>query len=332
MHAERTLISPLVRLGKRLRRRALLLDPREATLDYRGFAVTTQAKRELLDTVGRSFVHGYNAGVDEPDPHRLAELITAAVPAAYQGFAFEGAAMSYTLLDTLPPGGDRLAALLAGPGRPHRYLVHCGAGWAFARLRLHPRLDRTDDTLLAWLMFDGFGFHQAYFAAPHKVHELRPSPRWREQQRRVFDQGVGRALWFVEGADVRRVAGRIGAFAGSRHADLWAGAGLAATYAGGVSEEEYRQLVELAGPYRPELAQGCCAAATARVTAGLIPEGAERACAVLAERSATQAHELLHERLAALSGHGETPSYQQWRASVQDVFRGAPVREARAKR
>jgi len=54
------------------------------------------------------------------------------------------------------------------------------------------------------------------------------------------DQGIGRAMWFVGGTDVELVATMIDKFPDHRRADLYSGAGLAATYAGGAHEQELR--------------------------------------------------------------------------------------------
>ena len=61
------------------------------------------------------------------------------------------------------------------------------------------------------------------------------------------------------------VADLIEAYPESRQADLYGGAGLAATYAGGVDEDELRGFRDRAGSYRPQVAQGSAFAATARM-------------------------------------------------------------------
>ena len=77
-----------------------------------------------------------------------------------------------------------------------------------------------------------------------------------EYSARAIDQGIGRALWFVGGTDADVVADLIAAYPAHRRGDLYAGAGLAATYAGAADEEELRRLAERAGEHRLRLAQG----------------------------------------------------------------------------
>src|SRR5262249_3287757 len=147
----------------------------------------------------------------------------------------------------------------------HRYMIYVGAGWAVARLkRSLARAVKRRDPLLGWLVADGWGFHQTYFFPAQWGSGQKRMAAGAGYLARAVDQGIGRALWFVAGADPERVANRIGRFAFDRHADLWSGVGLAATYAGGCAPHELPALVELAGEHRPQLAQGAAFAVTAR--------------------------------------------------------------------
>ena len=122
-------------------------------------------------------------------------------------------------------------------------MVHVGAGWALAQLRL--RVDRALarlDPLLGWLAVNGYGFHHGYFHGPRRWIASESRVGSTGYARRVFDQGLGRSLWFVEGAEVARIAATIARFPASRHADLWSGVGLACAYAGGVAAEAIEDL------------------------------------------------------------------------------------------
>jgi hypothetical protein len=139
-----------------------------------------------------------------------------------RGFAFEGAGMGLYLLDLLTPWRrDRLRRFLEGSGAAHVYMIHVGAGWALAQLgRKVDRALSRFDPLLGWLAVDGYRFHQGYFHWPETV-ECQRVPHWISgYARRVFDQGLGRSLWFVEGAEAARIAATIARFPRSRHTDL----------------------------------------------------------------------------------------------------------------
>ncbi len=187
--------------------------------------------------------------------------------------------MAFAVLDALPFGGaGRVSRFIAGEGDKHIYMAYVGMGWAMARVpRFRWNVIAALDPLLRWLALDGYGFHQAYFHTSRYVHEMyqdvafpwpADGPRW--YINRAVDQGIGRAMWFVGGTDADRVATMVEKFPEHRRPDLYSGAGLAATYAGGADEEEMRLFWRRAGEHRPQLAQGSAFAASARVRAGLV--------------------------------------------------------------
>ena len=122
------------------------IDIAEVTLVRRGFSARSDAARQHLETVGRSFLSGYHAALHQRDADNLGSQL-AKTQSVYRGFAFEGAAMAMALLDHLPLAGrSRWSRFLAGPGSSHRYMLHVGYGWAAARL---PWLRRMLHRLLA---------------------------------------------------------------------------------------------------------------------------------------------------------------------------------------
>src|SRR6185295_14439151 len=106
------------------------------------------------------------------------------------------------------------------------------------------------DPVLGWLALDGYGFHEAFFRTERSVRrqEVPRKVRGFGYPRHAFDQGIGRCLWFVEGAHVGRIAATIGAFPEDRRPDLWSGVGLAATYAGGRGADDLLALRRAARP------------------------------------------------------------------------------------
>jgi enediyne biosynthesis protein E3 len=302
----------------RLRRRLLGISTEEASFSRRGFRGGDERIRQRLEQIGRVFLHGYHAALEEDRPDRLASRLDELEP-ELRGFAFEGAGMGLCLLDLLTPWNrGRLGGFLAGPGAAHAYMVHVGAGWALAQLRR--RIDRALgrlDPLLGWLAVDGYGFHHGYFRWPEAVGRHRVPRRLAGYALRVFDQGLGRSLWFVEGAEVARIAATVAGFGRGRHADLWSGVGLACAYAGGVPEEDVRGLSRMAGPHRPHLAQGVAFATKARQRAGNPASHTDLACRVVCGMSAEEAAGLTDRALAGLAGEGSVPAYEVWRHRIR---------------
>jgi enediyne biosynthesis protein E3 len=315
-----------------LRQRVLTPSMSATLMSVRGFTVKNAQSQELLETVGRMFLtgYGYAAGAGEPAEAqaRLEQL-----PERFRGFAYEGAAMGYAIRDGLPLGGSRqVTAFLDGHAQQHAYMVNVGIGWAMARL---PRFRWSSitgtDRLLRWLVLDGYGFHQAYFKTARYVHEQYQEPNFRWPAGgpgwyadRAIDQGIGRAMWFVGGTDPDLVATMIGGFAQSRRADLYAGAGLAATYAGGVDEYELLSFWDRAGIYRPQLAQGAAFGATTRVESGLVTEHTRLAAKLLCGMSPEAATEVCREtRPEVPADDDDFPAYEVWRQRIAQQFQSS---------
>jgi hypothetical protein len=257
------------------------ISPREADFSTRGFRAAPPERRVRLETVGRSFIAGYNAAIATADGEAAIAGLPE-YPEALRGFVVEGAAMALALLDLVTPWRRRgFAGFVAGPAQPYVYLAYVGAGWALARTswRLAARLGRLDP-LLHWLMMDGYGFHAGYFQ-PRRAIDRQWRPRLPGYRANAFDQGLGRALWFVTGASGEAVRETVGKFAPERRPDLWSGIGLAAAYAGGAGSAELADLAEAAGACRGHLGQGAAFAAAAHLSAGAMLEHCEAACQLL---------------------------------------------------
>jgi hypothetical protein len=327
-----------------LRQRLFGISTVETTFARRGFRGGEAKAQQRLEQIGRTFLRGYHAAITfgtaqgaiaHDNPEALVPQLNA-VEAELRGFAFEGAAMGLALLDYLTPWKrNRVQLFLTGAGANHVYMVHVGVGWLLARIpfgiqQYLARLDRKAgiretnpkslDPLLGWLAVDGYGFHEGYFHASRYV-EWQVIPKGiSDYARRVFDQGLGRSLWFVLGADVTRISVTLQGFHPMRRADLWSGLGLACAYAGGVDSAAIEALRTAAGSYLPQLAQGAAFAAKARQRAGNPAIHTEIACEVLCGMSAEAAAEITDIALENLPTDGVLPAYEVWRQRIQNQF------------
>jgi hypothetical protein len=292
-------------------------------LSTRGFPVKNAASQELLEKIGETFLTGYAYAMEARGPSE-AEQRLEDITKPFRGFGYEGAAMALTMLDALPlPGSGRMAAFIAGRGRDHIYMAYIGIGWAMARLpRFRWRGIEAPDPLLRWLVLDGYGFHQAYFRTQRYVHQrfCEPEFPWPADDphcyaRHAIDQGIGRAMWFASGTDAGLLARMIESFPAARQPDLYSGAGLAVTYAGGADEAELRRFADRAGPYRGQVAQGSAFAAKARVRAGLVVPHTHLATEVLCGMSPERAAEVC-DRARPSGGDDGLPAYELWRQRI----------------
>lgn len=304
-----------------LRKRMLSISPEEASFEKRGFRECDPASRQRLEKVGRTFLEGYHAALDDEDLVTLADGL-GSIDAELRGFAFEGAAMGLTFLDLLSPRKkDRVVRFLKGPGADHIYMVHVGVGWALARLpwRMRRTITRLDP-LLRWLVIDGYGFHEGFFHSRRSTEEHAVPRRLSGYAVRVFDQGLGRSLWFSLGADVERIPETINAFHKNRRSDLWSGVGLACTYAGGSDYDSVVRLREAAGKYWSHVAQGAAFAAKTRERARNMTDHTRMACDVLCGVNAGVAASITDSSLIELDAEGPEPDYEVWRRRIRTSF------------
>ncbi|SDH49492.1 Protein of unknown function [Actinokineospora alba] len=321
-----------------LRQYALAPKLSAVTFAERGFPGAGVPATERLEAIPQAVVCGFEwgiAGRDLWDVERRLEL----VEPEQRGFAYEGAAMAFAIRDAMAGGsGKRTRELLLGPGAPHVLLTYIGIGFAMARLprplwrKIIPDLTGSPYyPTMSWLAVDGYGFDLAYFHTSRYVDEQRVPPTypWEgspEYFPRAVDQGIGRALWFINGADPAAVAAAVDRFAEERRADLWSGVGLAATFAGGCSAEGLARLRELAGEHRPQLGVGVVFAIKAREFAGHVPEHSALAAEHLAGVSVADAVAIADRTESEPGDTGDTvPLYEQWRSRIRAHFAAATI-------
>jgi hypothetical protein len=176
------------------------------------------------------------------------------------------------------------------------------------------------DPLLKWLIIDGYGFHEGYFRPRKSFHSQIAPARLSGYALNAFTQGLGRSLWFVEGADAEQISETIGNFPAARRGDLWSGIGLACAYAGGVEAAEIERVKREAGNFLPHLAQGATFAAKTRQRAENPSENTELACRVICGCSAEEAAALTDKHLENLPPDEAVTAYGTWRRRIQREF------------
>ena len=296
--------------------------PRRAwAFDRLGFQPAEPGVHAHLQRILASFVEGFHATLEDSRPEVLLPRLAALTP-EYLGFSYEGVGLCLAAFDLLTPWKrDRWQAFRDGPGKPHCFLLHVGYGLALARLGrpASEALNRLADSDDRWLAIDGYGFYQGFFHW-HQFAECHSRPaRLKGFAARVFDQGLGRCLWFGCGADIDRIARTVAAFPLERHADLWCGLGVAATYAGGCGEPELRALLDRAAGHRAHFRQGCVFATKLRHHAGNVVAHTRLACRVLSGLSVEEAVRLVDSARESLPPERpDLPNYEALRRRVQD--------------
>jgi hypothetical protein len=269
---------------------------------------------ERLETVIRLVTKGCHITLQNSRFEVLVPRLNA-VEAELRGFAYEGAGIGLAALDCLLPWKNRTRDFLDGPGSSYIYAVPLGAGMALARLRRKPERFLTRlDPVLGWLIIDGYGFHEGFFSRRRYVEKKEVPTYLSAYARRVFDQGLGRSIWFTSSTNVERVATTIASFPAVRQADLWSGVGLACGYTGGVDRLAVETLRVMAGSYRSQLAVGAAFAANARHRVGNPSPYVKLACEVLCglpSEMASHMTDVARENLPTNNSDGL--AYEVWR-------------------
>lgn len=311
--------------------RQFVLAPKLSAVTFaeRGFPGADSPATPRLEAIPQAVVCGFEwaiAARDLWEVERRLEL----VEVEQRGFAYEGAAMAFTVRDAMAGGkGTRTRELLLGPAAPHLLLAYIGIGFAMARLprplwrNIIPDLTGTlFYPTMTWLAVDGYGFDLAYFHTEKYIDKQKVPPPYPWEGRpdyfpRAVDQGIGRALWFTNGADPDAVTIAVGRFPAERRADLWSGVGLAATFAGGASAEGLAGLRAAAGEHWSQLGLGAVFAISARVMAGHVPEHSELACEVLAGHSVNDAVAIAGTTASSDGADDTVPLYEHWRNRIR---------------
>lgn len=299
--------------------RFLEIDRREVEFARRGFTCASPDIRNRLENIGRVFLQGYSAALQDRNQRTLAARLDQ-IASEHRGFAYEGAAMALALLDGIGLRRNAFLQFATGPGQQHIFMLHVGAGWAYARLpwmrrhiesvfkKLHP--------VLRWLAIDGYGFHEGYFHGKARTGSDHFALRLSPEARHVFYQGLGRSLWFVDAADVSRICCTISTFAQMYQGDAWSGVGLACAYAGGIAPDAIEELRRKSGLHAAALAQGAAFAAKARQLAANPANHTDAACVVLCQMQAKEVAALCDETFHRIDPLHACP-YRHWRELLQ---------------
>lgn len=253
------------------------------------------------------------------------------VEAEWRGFAYEGVGLGFTVFDYFLPWRKRLQAFVRGPGAPYIIPIYIGAGLAIGRFggkRLEWFAARLENPAFRWMVVDGYGFYKGFFSRQRYLKEQEIPAHLSPYARRVFDQGLGRSIWFATGENVDQVVATIASFPETRQADLWSGAGFACAYAGSPMERQALEaLWALAGPYKSQLALAGALAAKRRHGFGHVTPHTEMACQVFCGLSGELAAHIANDALENLPDDSNESAHKIWRERIEGQFALEPERK-----
>lgn len=193
----------------------------------------------------------------------------------------------------------------------------CPARLPWSRRNPESRLHRFDK-LLKWLVIDGFGFHEGYFHTDKWIRKQERHPNLSQFGKRVFDQGLGRCIWFAGGADVPEIIAIVDRFSEDRKPDLWSGIGLACSYAGACNESELSQLMKASSFHIAHFRQGIAFGVEARFRGGISTEATRQTAEVTCEHSVEDLAELTVLTRQDVEERSSGEPYEQWRSLIRN--------------
>lgn len=229
--------------------------------------------------------------------------------------------MGSALVDSIPFRRPMLGKFRARFEERYPLLVHAGTGLAMSKLSWREKaITGALDPFYRWLAYDGMGYHNVYFQQEKTLNS--PKRILADYASHAYDQGVGRGIWFVSGADIDKAAALVDGMTADRRADIWSGIGLATCYAGPADESVFLDGYQLAGPYGEWFAQGIAFACSARIGDQSMPEPIGEAIKTLwgmePEALAALVEQLRQSHAAGT--RSDHPRYEAWRHSVAEAF------------
>jgi len=196
----------------------------------------------------------------------------------FSSIAYESASMAIALKDLETNTFPHAWLLFTnGPAAAHQAQVYVGLGWAIAKSNFSflQAVEKLDSRFY-FRIADGCGYYDGSFKYRRTITNKELPAYLPPEAMPMYDQGIGRSIWYTEKADVHKICSRIEGFAVNRHADLWRGVGIAVAYVGGCDDADLITLFEYASTNNFQLACGAALAARSRTMANTMTEDTNR--------------------------------------------------------
>jgi hypothetical protein len=210
---------------------------------------------ENIETIVSTFQKGRSLSQQELGLEELISKLNQ-FELRYRSVAFEGASMGVALQSPIETWKVYTEAT-----EKHDTQVHIGLGWAIAEkeVDLASTLSEIEPGLQVKVL-DGYGYWHGLFRRRLTIRTQTVPENITPEFQVGYDQGVGRAIWYVSKGEIAKVLNIINHFSEERKANLWQGIGVASTYVGGCSEELIAELKSASGEFKTNLEKGIEAA------------------------------------------------------------------------
>ncbi len=196
----------------------------------------------------------------------------------FSSIAYESASMAIALKGfedhTFP---DVWLFFAEGAALAHQAQVYVGLGWAIAKFNF-PFLTAVKNlhTQFYFRIADGCGYYDGSFKHRRTIINKELPLYLPIAAMPMYDQGLGRSIWYTEKADIHKMCSKVETFAAGRHADIWRGIGIAVAYVGGCNDADLKILLQHAATNGFQLACGAALAARSRTLANTMTADTNR--------------------------------------------------------
>lgn len=235
---------------------------------------------------------------------------------------FEGAFSGAVCLDVTRPLEYSRAKQLASLAPQHIARLGLGVGHALANLGVAADITpEVANHYLGWLAMDAYGMHDGYFNWFDRVHEMKTPEGLPPFAAEAFDQGLGRALWFIAGSDWRIIEQLVERFSYNRRFSLWRGIGLMAGFWGAEDEQQLKKLFKAASTFRPFFQQGAAQAVCMRFDMDDVADHNDSAAKLICGGSTSEVADLARTRMEKFAGEVlDSKIYFSWQNELVDFF------------
>lgn len=204
----------------------------------------------------------------------------------YRSIAYEGASFEIAMKDLATNNKLHPWKEFKNASRIHSFHVDIGLGWAFAKTGVSPQsyVESIND-LSGSMVLDGIGYYHSLYKGRSTLKNKTVPPAIEGKNLDLFDQGVGRRLWYMAKGNEQEAIELLHNFAASRHGALFRGIGIACGYVGGCKEHQLKYLKEISASHLGQLQFGITLAGVSRVISETVTPDIDLACRIICDKT-----------------------------------------------
>lgn len=215
---------------------------------------------------------------EQPNDNLLKEFLET-TDSEFRSVAYEASAMSRAISDFSDNQKLEHWSAFLHQFPQHATQIHIGLGWAFSQKKVSPSsFFSIISPIMLPRVLDGLGYCDASFRQRVVIQQKVVPENFTTALLRGYDQGVGRALWYIAKGNPTKLGELISLFPEERKNNLWRGAGIAVAYVGGGDEELLDELQTQSALFFDDLKIGIILATSSRAHAGTITDSIELVC------------------------------------------------------